>query len=223
MRDKIPLPLRLALYEVSPGRRVRWRRFPGLESLDAAAGEVVLTFDDGPTESTPALLEVLREHGLGATFFVLGEQLERWPDLGRAIVDDGHELALHGYRHFRHDKAGAGASRTDIERGLQSIRDVAGVSPRWYRAPHGKFSEEGFATCRSLGLSPVYWSAWGHDWEPVSEDHIRRIVRRDLGDGAIVLLHDSVSSATVRAIPLLAEDLAERRLAAVTLDRAAPA
>ena len=183
----------------------------------------MLTFDDGPTESTPQLLEELRDHGLRATFFVLGEQLERWPEIGRAIVDEGHEIALHGFGHFRHDKAAAGRSRDDIERGLEAIEATVGVRPRWYRAPHGKFSQEGFETCEELGLTPVYWSAWGHDWEPVGEEHIRKTIRRDLADGSIVLLHDSPAAATIRAIPLVDEDLRRRRLSAVTLADASDA
>jgi peptidoglycan-N-acetylglucosamine deacetylase len=169
----------------------RWRRFPGRERVE---GGVALTFDDGPDpDSTPAVLDVLERLGASATFFLVGEQLLVHHELGRVVVEAGHAVALHGFRHVEHDELED--PRDDLLRGLDAIESATAVRPRLCRPPYGRFSEASFVACRELELEPVYWSAWGMDWEPLPADRIAELVARDLDDGAIVLLHDSARYA----------------------------
>jgi len=224
LRSLVPQPVRERMYEWHPGRARRWRRFPGIERVEPA-GRVVLTFDDGPDpDATPAILEALDLAGARATFFILGTQLAAHPDLGHEIVSRGHEIGLHGYDHHRHDRVDAEKSRSDLTRGLAAIEETLGIRCRWFRPPYGKMSPAAAEVCESLGLTAVYWSAWGLDWEKVSAERIAEVVCDQIDDGGIILLHDSArygrrSSAvsTAEAIPLIAERMSQSGLSLVSL------
>jgi peptidoglycan/xylan/chitin deacetylase (PgdA/CDA1 family) len=228
-RDYLPLALRCALQEHTPGRPRRWRRVPGIERV-APGGHAVLTFDDGPDPDpgeTPAVLAALDAVGAKATFFLVGEQIAAAPDLAREIVARGHEVGVHGQRHIRNDGVPAPESVADIETGLATLAETVGTAPRFYRPPFGRLTEAGAEACRRLGLGIAYWSTWGLDWEPVSAARISRRVLRDLDDGGIVLLHDSSlyamrssSIETARSIEAIAAGAAARRLDLVTLAEA---
>ena len=206
----------------------RWRRFPGRERADGAPG-VVLTFDDGPDQdSTPAVLDALDAAGARATFFMVGEQVEAETALAREVAARGHDLQLHGYRHAPHDRLTAEEARQDLERGAQTLRDATGIEARFYRPPYGRFSEASYDACRALGLEPVYWSAWGTDFETITPQRIADLVIPDLTPGAVVLLHDSPRYAhrpsarpTVEALPLIAARATELGLPFLTLAEAA--
>jgi peptidoglycan-N-acetylglucosamine deacetylase len=199
----------------------RWRRFPALERLEQG---VALTFDDGPDpDATPAVLEALRAAEARAVFFLVGEQVEAHPELARQVADEGHVVALHGFRHVEHDELGDEA-RADLERGAAAIAAATSVDPRLYRPPYGRFSEQSYAAARELGLMPVYWSAWGSDWEPIPPERIAETAIRDLASGAILLLHDSARYATrpsakptAEALPAILAAMQERGLEPVTL------
>jgi peptidoglycan/xylan/chitin deacetylase (PgdA/CDA1 family) len=100
----------------------------------------------------------------------------------------------------------------DVARAIGTVEMAVGSRPRWFRPPYGLLNEASYAACADLGLEPVYWSAWGLDWETISAERIAELVVRDVADGAIVLLHDSAryaprstAAATVEALPLIAE------------------
>jgi peptidoglycan/xylan/chitin deacetylase (PgdA/CDA1 family) len=188
-------------------------------------GAVALSFDDGPDEAcTPAVLDALEEAGATATFFVVGERVAGNPQLAAEIEARGHELALHGMTHRRHDRLGAAEARTELLEGLEAIEKAAGRRALWYRPPFGASSPVLASLCAELGLRIAYWSAWGQDWEPDPAPEIARLVLRDLGPGAVVLLHDSALYAqredprpTVEAIPLIARAAREMGLDLVSL------
>jgi peptidoglycan/xylan/chitin deacetylase (PgdA/CDA1 family) len=228
VRSLVPSPVRQALYEWHPGRARRWRRFPALEHLPSGRAHAALTLDDGPDEdATPAVMDALESAGIRATFFFLAEQVERNPRLGRQVGERGHEVALHGHRHTRHDRADPKDSRADLVRGVRVFEEVLGIRPRWFRPPYGKMSEMALGTCRELGLQPVYWSAWGLDWEDITSERVAAVTCSKLEDGAIVLLHDSARYArrpsarpTADAIPSIARFARQRGLALVPLGEA---
>jgi peptidoglycan/xylan/chitin deacetylase (PgdA/CDA1 family) len=171
-----------------------WRRFPGLERLDPPGA--ALTFDDGPDpDATPAVLDALERAGISATFFVVGEQLQRHWAIAREARARGHQLALHGATHPHHEQLRPAAARDEIARGVGAFEAAVGERPRLIRPPYGRFSETSYEACRRFDLTPVYWSAWGADWEPIPPERITDLVARDLGDGAIVVLHDSARYA----------------------------
>ena len=214
-------------FQAELARQERWTRLPALQRA-ARPGAAVLTFDDGPDpDATPAVLDALDASGARATFFLLGEQLMKHIRLGREIADRGHEIALHGFGHTHHDELRDQAARDDLARGLGTVEVACGRRPRFYRPPYGFFSEASYAACADLELEPVYWSAWGSDWETIAPDRIAELVLRDLDEGAIVLLHDSPRYAhrpsaqpTAEAIPLIAAAAADRGLELVPLGEA---
>jgi peptidoglycan-N-acetylglucosamine deacetylase len=176
--------------------------------LDRSA--VALTFDDGPhPEGTPAVLDALAARGATATFFLVGEQVERRPDLARRIVDEGHEVAIHGHRHTLLLRRSVAALAADLDRAEETIRAATGVAPTLYRPPYGVFSSGALDHVRGRGWRPLLWSAWGRDWERrATASSIAARVTRKLRAGDVVLLHDSdaYSSAgswvrTVAAVP----------------------
>ena len=169
-----------------------WQRFPGLERAEGGGARVLLTFDDGPDQDgTPAVLDALDEIGARATFFMLGEQLMRHQGVGREVVARGHEVALHGFGHEKHERLTPQQARDDLARGLGAVEAATGRRPRFYRPPYGRFSDASYEACRKLELEPVYWSSWGLDWEQIPAERIADVAGRDLADGVIVLLHDS--------------------------------
>ena len=195
----------------------RWRRFPGLERLEPGEGRIGLTFDDGPDpDATPAVLDALEQAGATATFFFVGEQVVEHRALAREVADRGHEVALHGYEHVEHDELG-GRVRDDLARGVGTLEVACGRAPRRFRPPYGRFSETSYEACLALGLEPVYWSAWGGDWEPVPAERIADLATRDLEEGLILGLHDSARYAyrdsaapTAEALPAIAAVARER-------------
>ena len=189
---------------------------------------MLLTFDDGPDEDgTPAVLDALDEIGARATFFMLGEQLMRHQGVGREVVARGHEVALHGFGHEKHERLTTQQARDDLARGLGAVEAATGRRPRFYRPPYGRFSEHSYEACRKLELEPAYWSAWGQDWDELPAGRIAEMVNRDLGDGVIVLLHDSARYAyrdsalpTADALAPIAERARELGLSLVSLGEA---
>jgi peptidoglycan/xylan/chitin deacetylase (PgdA/CDA1 family) len=178
-----------ALSALAPVRR-RW--WPGLAGV-GDPGHVALTFDDGPDpRSTPAFLSMLDKHRVTATFFLLGRMLAAAPGLGRELVAAGHEVALHGWSHRCLVARGPLGTYEDLARGYDAIGEFTGAPPRLYRPPYGVLTPAAIRAARRLGLTPVLWTAWGLDWRAgATAASVLATVRRDLGGGGTVLLHDS--------------------------------
>jgi len=153
---------------------------------------IALTFDDGPhPEGTPAVLEALDRAGASATFFLVGEQVERRAALVAEIAAAGHEVGVHGYRHTLLVRRRPGAVRDDLSRATAVIEDATGRPALSYRPPYGVFSLAALRIVRER-FSPLLWSRWGRDWErQATPASIAALAARDLGPGDVVLLHDA--------------------------------
>jgi peptidoglycan/xylan/chitin deacetylase (PgdA/CDA1 family) len=193
------------------------RRLPG-------AGGVVLTFDDGPhPEGTPLVLERLAAVGARATFFVVGEQVQRRPALLREIAAAGHEVATHGHHHQLQLRRSPGQLREDMRRATAAVEDALGRAPLWHRPPYGIYSPAGLKLARELGLRPLLWSRWGKDWRKFTTPQriAERAVRAVLADD-VILLHDAdfysarhSHRRTAAALSVILRELERRRLATV--------
>jgi peptidoglycan/xylan/chitin deacetylase (PgdA/CDA1 family)/uncharacterized membrane protein YbhN (UPF0104 family) len=154
------------------------------------ARRVALTFDDGPSDDTPAVLDALDRAGVRATFFVLGEAAAARPDLVREVARRGHEVALHGHTHVKLALAGPGRVAAEIDRGREAIR-AAGVEPApLFRAPHGWKGPFLRSALRTRGLRLVAWTRGAWDTERPGAAAIAERASRRPRAGEIVLLHD---------------------------------
>ncbi|MGH3720065.1 MAG: polysaccharide deacetylase family protein [Pseudonocardiaceae bacterium] len=194
-------------------RVLRAAVWPGLAGIGRPGG-VALTFDDGPDpDGTPAVLDALDRLGWTATFFMLGAQVMRYPDVAAAVVAAGHEAAVHGFSHRNHLARGPADVHRDVVRAAAVIAAVTGARPRWFRPPYGVLTLGSLIAARRAGLRPVLWTAWGRDWEARSPAQVANTVGGHLRPGGTVLLHDSDCVArvagswrsTVQALPRLAE------------------
>jgi peptidoglycan-N-acetylglucosamine deacetylase len=161
-------------------------------ALPGATG-VAITFDDGPhPEGTPAVLQILAEADIKATFFLVGEQVERRPALAAEIARQGHLVALHGYRHRPQPLMTKKEVQMDLERGAAAIQRAMQAQPVWHRPPYGVYSAAGLAAARARGLRPLLWSRWGKDWRRFTTP--ARIASRataNVRPGDVILLHDA--------------------------------
>ena len=193
------------------------RTLPGAEG-------VALTFDDGPhPEGTPAVLQLLANADIKATFFLVGEQVERRPGLVAEIASQGHAIALHGYRHRPQPVMSRKAVQNDVGRGAAVVESAAGTPPAWHRPPYGLYSAAGLDAVRAHGLRPLLWSRWGKDWRRFTTP--ARIARRataNLHAGDVILLHDAdfYSSTgsherTLEALALIVRELKRQKIGTV--------
>ena len=154
---------------------------------------VAITFDDGPhPQGTLAILEALATARATATFFLVGEQVERFPSLAAEIVAAGHEVANHGYRHRLLLRRSPSALAADLDRAASLIGEVTGRAASSYRPPYGVFSGPALAIVRSRGWAPWLWSKWGADWTAhATAQSIAAKATEGLRTGDVVLLHDA--------------------------------
>ena len=190
----------------------------------ADRGAVCLTYDDGPGPSTPDLLEVLARHRARATFFMVGTEVERFPDIARRVAAEGHDVGSHTLSHLDHLAIEPAAAVADMVAGAEAIERVLGFEPVYYRAPYGNFVEATVAEAARRGWTCVRWSALGYDWEQGASP--RSVADRMLGGlepGAIVLLHDWRRAKPMEPEPMLGateillEELTRRDLKAIPL------
>jgi peptidoglycan/xylan/chitin deacetylase (PgdA/CDA1 family) len=194
-------------------------RVPG----DDRGRVVALTFDDGPGPDTPALLDVLRERAVRATFFVTGAHVTAYPDLARRIVAEGHAVGNHTYSHPQDvpgstprgnfDRLPPDEQARQLDDTTRRVASVTGVTPRCFRAPGGwHFSVTTQRLAAERGLAVVHWTVDSEDWRApgrLDPEWITRITRRAVGAigptggdpdapavrRPIVLLHDAKASA----------------------------
>lgn len=188
---------------------------------------MALTFDDGPGPSTGAVLDALARAGARATFFALGRQIVAHPHLARRIVEEGHQLASHGYDHGILVFRGSGHVRDQLLRTEEAADHAAGpgAMTRLFRAPHGFRGPTTVRTVHRLGYRTVGWSAGVFDSADPGVEAIVGRATEALGPGAILLLHDADGWAperdrtqTAAAVPGICAAAHERGLALVRLD-----
>lgn len=161
------------------------------------AGELALTFDDGPNSAwTPRLLEMLAAHEVRATFFLLGGYAQAEPELVRRIAAAGHIVGNHSWSHPDLALASHARIREELVRTRETLEQITGVTVRYFRPPYGSRRPATLAIARELGMTPVLWNAMTSDWSETSGEliaerlraKIDRIARR--GRAVNIVLHD---------------------------------
>ena len=174
------------------------------------AGEVALTFDDGPSEPfTAQVLDVLREERVKATFFVCGATAERYPELVRRIRDEGHAIGNHTFSHPSLHLMSRESIASEIDRTQDALERITGRRPTLFRPPFGVRWFPLWELLRERRMTMVLWSAFGRDGRRDADGVVRETLSQ-VGPGAIILLHDGDEakanahvrrSATVAALP----------------------
>lgn len=178
----------------------------------ACNGYVGLTFDDGPSNSTPALLDALTRNGLRATMFNQGQYAAADPSRVRAQVNAGMWIGNHSYTHPHLPQLGQAQIDSEISRTQQAIAAAGGGTPKLFRPPYGETNPTVRAVGARYGLTEIIWDVDSQDWNGASADAVAQAAGR-LGNGQIILMHDW-SANSLAAIPRIAQNLTARGLCA---------
>jgi peptidoglycan/xylan/chitin deacetylase (PgdA/CDA1 family) len=177
---------------------------------------LALTFDDGPAESTPQILEILAEHQVPATFFQCGANVDRLPEIAFEVAARGHEIGNHSYSHPYLFLRSPGAIEKELQRAQETIEWRTGVKPAFFRAPYGaRWFGLGPAQ-RKMQLTGVMWSAIGYDWYRRA-DEVFAHMAASASNGAILCLHDGRELREKPDVRTTVETV--RRLVPTLLDR----
>jgi len=150
---------------------------------------IALTFDDGPSESTPELLDILERYRAPATFFQCGANVRRLPAVAKEVAARGHEIGNHTDTHPRLDFKSAAFIARELGAAQESIERATGVRPRYFRAPYGVRWFGLRAAQRRYGLTGAMWTSIALDWKLPADRVIPRLLR-GAKNGAIFCLHD---------------------------------
>ena len=177
---------------------------------------VALTFDDGPCHPyTGQLLEILDREGIRATFFQVGNNVIREPNLAAEVASQ-HEVGNHTFTHPHLVWSRPGTVREQLLRGQEAIQDATGTLPTLFRVPHGWYGPQVISTAEELGMRCVGWSVMAWDWDRPPPDVIERRILRGVLPGGVTLLHDGQDtdafpkadrSHTVAAVPRIIRSL----------------
>ena len=175
-------------------------------SIDPKKPMIALTFDDGPGKRTEELLDVLEEYHAHATFFVLGDKVDRYEDAIRKMQKIGCEVGNHSYDHEDLSKLKKKGLNKQIDTTNKLIKDLTGVSTMLVRPPYGAISD---TMKKQLDQPMILWNIDTLDWKTRNSEKTIDAVMKDVKDGDIVLLHDIHSEtidAAVELIPMLLEE-----------------
>ena len=191
------------------------------EPDSTAAKRIYLTFDDGPSPNTGKILDVLKEYGVKATFFVVGREDDNYKELYKRIVDEGHTLGMHSFTHiYSQVYASLDSFQKDFEKEQDMLYEATGVRPTFYRFPGGSSNHVSRGNIHDMidyleekGVTYFDWNIASGDSSGVyiSADQIVNNVLGDIKDGPnVILLHDAQEkSSTVEALPKLIEKIGE--------------
>lgn len=177
--------------------------------------QIAITFDDGPNPYyTMDLLEGLKTRGVEATFFVLGEEVENYPEILEAIHEDGHQIGIHSWQHVNFAEIGDAAALEQIERTQEKIYEVTGEYADFVRPPYGSWRDD---LDEKIPLIEVLWDVDPMDWATNDADTVVRRVEENAEEGSIILLHDA-SQSTVSAAFTIIDNLQEQGYEFVTVE-----
>lgn len=187
-------------------------------SVETSRRILALTFDDGPHPTlTPKLLDILRQNGVRATFYVVGRNVEAHPDIARRIVAEGHEIANHTWNHPTLTQMGAAGMKREIESTSDVIQRVTGRRPTNVRPPYGAINPRvrDFLT-KDQNLDVILWSVDPLDWKKPGAPEVTRRLVKGATPGGILLAHD-IHAGTVEAMPATITQLKAKGYGFVTV------
>lgn len=185
--------------------------------------QIALTFDDVPDPRfTPEVLDILKMHGVKATFFVVGSRAKKHPELLRRIHREGHIVGNHSFSHPLFKKKSVQEFKNEIERTEKVIEKIIGYKPRFIRPPYGEINEEQLKWAKQQGYKIVNWNVDSLDWKALDKEKVKYNVLSAVGPGSIVLQHagggvGSNLTGTIEALPDIIRILRNRGYRFVTI------
>lgn len=177
--------------------------------------KIAITFDDGPhPKYTPKLLDGLKKRDVKAAFFLIGENVERYPELVRREFDEGHTIGNHTYNHVDLEKVSEETAEKEVERTNDAIERITGEVPVFIRPPFGIRKKELESKIKAI---PALWSIDPLDWNTENVDEIVNKVVTEAEDGDIILLHDCYDSSVKAALRII-DELQKKGFEFVTVD-----
>ena len=165
-------------------------------SFDAAWGN----------EDTQQLIDILGQYGVTATFFVVGDWADKYPESVKALHDAGHEVMNHSNTHAHYPQLSAEEIITDLNACNDKIEAITGVRPTLVRLPYGDYDDKSISAVRSIGMEPIQWDVDSLDWKELSAQEITSRVTSKVQPGSIVLFHNAALH-TPEALPTILETL----------------
>ena len=197
-----------------PGTRLSYSSAP------APGPFIAITFDDGPVvPNTPRLLDMLAARGIKATFFTVGTNAARNPNIIRRIVADGHEIANHTWNHPYLSRMTDAGVRSELQRSHDSLTSITGTAPRMYRPPYGAITARQKQWIMSeFGYPTILWSVDPQDWKTKSASMTRSRILAETRPGAIILVHD-IHASSIDAMPGTLDGLLAKGFRFVTVSQ----
>lgn len=213
------VPELLAQQQTELARGLRYRKFM---HGDRTRKWIALTFDDGPhPQYTPRILDILQEHGVRATFFVVGKMAEEHPELLRRQAESGHSIGNHTYHHVNLTRIPIPDVAAEIKACGEVIRTITGKTPHLFRPPGGDYDRNVAEVAEALGYWIVLWTDDPGDYANPPEKELRQKLFSRLSNGGIILLHDGVAE-TIDLLPELIQYLKSQGYELVTIDEMLP-
>ncbi|MFP7299698.1 polysaccharide deacetylase family protein [Neobacillus niacini] len=181
---------------------------------------VALTFDDGPdSEVTSAVIDILEEYDVIGNFFFVGNNVKKYPEVVKKAFENGHLVLNHTYNHIDLTQIGNGELRAEIEKTEAAIELIIGKKPAMIRPPFGETDDQVVSISKEAGYSIVLWSIDTLDWSQKEASNIVKNVVENVRNGDIILMHTTLEqSETLKALPMMIEELQKRNIEMVGLD-----
>jgi len=205
----------IAQHQAELGRSIKYHK---LMHGNLKKKQIALTFDDGPhPKFTPKLLALLRQYHVKATFFVVGEMAEKYSNLVKQEIADGHSVGNHTYHHMNLTKIPEEYVATEIKACGEVLAKITGKPPHLFRPPGGDYDKAVAEDAEALGYTIVLWTDDPGDYaKPGDNVIIQRLLTR-VNNGSIILIHDGIQQ-TYDVLPQIITNLKKRGFEFVTID-----
>lgn len=168
---------------------------------------VALSFDAAwGNEDTQTLIDILGKYNINATFFVVGQWVDKYPESVKALSDSGNEIMSHSDDHAHFAQLSAEQITENINASNDKIENITGVRPTLFRCPYGEYNDTVIKTVNGMGMLPIQWDVDSLDWKELSADDICSRVLNNVKSGSIVLFHNAAKN-TPEALPTIIESL----------------
>ncbi|MEW6623483.1 MAG: polysaccharide deacetylase family protein [Bacillota bacterium] len=238
-QDTARKPIPFEEFDLAGGPERYGRGFPQREIIDLAteffgvfhrSGPeeqkiIALTFDDGPDDNfTPKILDILKEHKVPATFFVMGRRCELFPEVVSRMANEGHIIGNHTYTHPNIVKLSNKKALKELSDTDKIVKEIAGYTPFLFRSPYGSLDREKTKLIVNSGYNIIAWNVDSLDWRGLSADEVKTNILENVIEGSIILQHSAGGigedlSGTVQALDEIIKVLKKDGFEFVTVDK----